>query len=269
MRKSLVIVSLLIMVFAMSIGVAAENSDDQVFSAEEFKEEYDFNENYYSHFADDGVAWESKTGEEYVNINGINRRRYTKDADNMSDVEKVAVTLNAEAYIPSYLELTVTGNEGKIEGKSFGPGAQTARETEAGKLIFDNEIGGFVNEDWKLLGAGRNAEIEPGADVYLQACDLYKVEAYGNTNYRYEIKAQSLVATNNGDNKLPLEMRSSLDKGDSWRKNIKFSDQKIEVISKEDATDSLTTFHQFRVPYSRDVVHGKYEGKVTFRVVSL
>jgi hypothetical protein len=36
-----------------------------------------------------------------------------------------------------------------------------------------------------------------------------------------------------------------------------------------DACEELTVYHQFRVPYSRNIAHGRYDGEVIFRAYTL
>ena len=279
MRRWLNLGLAVMLVFSMSFAVLAEgeNGDDEVFTTAEYEELYGFEDGgvYEEHFTDNGVAWETKVDRNnpgaYTNLEGLNRSGYYLDNNSggTDNDQEVAVKLNVDAYIPCYLELTLTGNQGTTSGQSFGPNTNPNQANPSGYLmVFDNEIGGFVDEDWMSLGGGRNAEVEPGPNTYIQACDIFKVDIYGNEAYKYEVESDLLSSVNAAGN-LAMQMGTSLDAGDSWGGEVTFDTAKVEEIATGVATESISALHRFRVPYNRDVVHGRYNGTVIFRAVSI
>ena len=282
MRKSLIVVFALIFTLVLSFGVMAENGDDGIFDSVQYEEEYGFfgEEGSYDRFEDDGVAWfndvDSNNPGQYTNLEGLDRNGYKLDSNrpNATDEDQeVAVKLTVDAYIPCYLELTLTGNQGITSGKSFGPDTNPNVGTANGYLmVFDNEIGGFVDGDWNSKGAGRNAEVEPGDDVYIMACDIFRVDVYGNEDYRYEVEGSALSARDNSGSALTMQMGTSLDLGDTWGTEVDFAATEgtnIFNIHQGGATESMSALHRFRVPYNRNTVHGHYGGTIIFRAVSI
>lgn len=184
------------------------------------------------------------------------------------------ISIPVQAYIPCYLELELTGNQGDAYAKSFGPNAYAEESVGGFLMAFDNEIGGFVNEDWDSIGHGRNAEIEPAEGTYIQACDVFKVNVYSNDAYRYQVESAPLVSANadisgdNSDDTLDLQMRTSLD-GAAFGGTVSFSDSAVQVITEKAACDETEAYHQFRVPYTRNTAHGRYNGTVTFKAYNL
>lgn len=281
MKKLFTWLMVAVFVIGISVGAVAENGDDQEFTSSDpdtgagYWEEYEFDANY-DRTDDDGVAWfndvDTKNPGAYTNLEELKRKGYKLDRNpggNDNDQE-VAVTLNAEAYIPCYLELQLTGNQGTTKGQSFGPNTNPNADTASGYLmIFDNEIGGFVDENWMSKGAGRNAEVEPDENTFIQACDIFEVKIYGNEDYRYEVVAEALSAADNSGADLPIHMGTSLNSGDSWMTDVTFQALTTEVIGEVDATESMRALHRFKVPYTKDIVHGKYTGEVIFRAVSI
>lgn len=233
---------------------------------------------YNKHVFDDGVIIWTGTNlfGAYDNV-PLNRSNYYLDENDGKRGQGAEMRLQTKAYIPCYLEMIVNGNQGKTIMKSFGPGATAdAGLITAYTLIFDNEVGGFVNEEWKSLGHGRNDEIEPAQGVYIQGCDVFKVYIYANDNYKYEVKGGPLFPTNANVSSeqaldtLPLQMRSSID-GGPFGETVTFSDQNttIPVIPEKKACEESVVYHQFRVPYSRNVAHGGYSGTIVLSAATL
>lgn len=241
--------------------------------------------NYGEHVGDNGIIIvtdidRSQTpGKEnkYVVLQELNRTSYYFD-NNAGDARNVTqgaeVTIKTEAYIPCYLTMTVLGNQGKTVIESFGPGAHGAEAPTGYILAFDNEIGGFVNEDWASLGHGKNAELAPGAEIYIQGCDLFKVDVYANDSFKYEVWGKALKSSNAdttvASKLLPLEMRSKIDAGNWGAKRIFAAEAaEVEPIAQRAATQSLSVYHQFRVPYTTSTAHGKYTGNVVFKAYTI
>ena len=234
---------------------------------------------YDNHRWDNGEVHWTELDEEYVNIPWIDRDNALYDENNPQRGQSVELALQARAYIPCYLEMRVTGNQGQTTLQSFGPWADPVTEPNDYLLAFDNEIGGFVDEYWNSLGHGRNAEInfiEDGSNVYIQGCDVFKVEVYANDDYKYEVEASPLTPydakTESGkalDN-LYLQMRYKIGNYGIYSRTHTFDRPgEIEEIAVMDACEKLTVYHQFRVPYSRNIAHGRYDGKVIFRAFIL
>ena len=281
MKKLFTWLMVAVFLMGMSVGAVAENGDDGVFTSSDsetgtgYWEEYGFNMNY-DRTGDDGVAWfnevDSNDPGAYTNLKELDRKgqQLDRNTGGTDDDQEVAVKLNAEAYIPCYIELQLTGNQGTTKGQSFGPDTNPNSGNAAGYLmVFDNEIGGFVDENWMSKGAGKNAEVEPGENVFIQACDIFKVDIYGNEDYRYEVKSEALTAVDNSGAALSMDMGTSLDGGNNWSADITFDALATEVIDEGEATESISALHRFRVPYTKDTVHGKYNGQVIFRAVSI
>lgn len=277
-------------VLMFSVGVLAQlenpvadgedEGGDGVWTSSEYWDEYGYFDNY-DRSDDEGIIWSNKVDpDEYINLVEINRSDYTPDENTtgkngvVDTDQELEIKLPVLAYIPCYLEITLTGNEGKSSLQSFGPDASDNRSTMSGanspyigyQLVFDNEVGGFVDQDWKSMGAGKNAEIEPGSNVYIAGCDIFKVEVYGNEAFTYEVQSSPLVGMGTT---LNMDIRTSMNLGDSWQYSATFdSVDKVAFDKDYDAGKGGTFLHNFRVPYTRNSVHGSYSGDVIFRVVS-
>lgn len=276
MKRYFVLMVMAVFLLTFSLVVLAENGDDGLWTSGEYWEEYNYSESY-DHTEDDGIAWSNEigTGDEYVNLKEINRSDYQVDVNMPKEGDndqEVAVSVNVNAYIPCYLELTLTGNNGTTTGQSFGPDAKKSGVAADYQMVFDNEMGGFIDGNWSSLGAGKNAEVEPGDNVYIMACDIFKVDVYSNDDYKYEVQSQALAAQDNKGGFLPVQMGTSLDAGDSWGAEFTFDSQEgtqITNITTAKATESISALHRFRVPYTRSTAHGHYNGTVLFRAVSI
>ncbi|MDD2430381.1 MAG: hypothetical protein PHD88_09250 [Firmicutes bacterium] len=230
---------------------------------------------YAQHVNDDGVIIVERIGSQYVILDYIQNRTggYYKDV-NGKNPQSTQLTIRTEAYIPCYIKMTVTGNYGNSVLESFGPGAEAITTARNYFLLFDNEVGGYVDGDWGILGHGRNAEIAPGDDVFIQACDQIKVEVYANDTFQYDVIASALKAAANVDteiasNVLPLHMRYSVDSGDWIEKQFLTLDQETVLIAERPATDSVEALHQFRVPYTTSTAHGQYDGKLILKAYTI
>ncbi len=286
MKKGLILVLALTFVMALTFGVLAENGDDGSWSSAQYWDEYDYDLNYNMATEDkDGLIWknvvdpEGQNGSDFVNLVGINRQSYTVDKNRKrnDDDQELEIKIPVVAYIPCYLEITLTGNEGHSSFQSFGPDSFGSESTNGGttppsgysgyQLLFDNEVGGFVDDEWKSLGSGKNAEIEPGSDIFIAGCDIFAVGVYGNDDYTYEVQSSPLDGA--GSATLNMYIRTSMDLGDNWPYQGVFdSNDKIAFDKDIDAGDGMTFLHNFKVPYSNSVAHGSYSGEVIFRVVT-
>lgn len=247
-----------------------------VFAADPYDPLRDLLTNYGNHVNDDGIVTSFNLNDNFTNLSGINRSSWYSDV-NGQNPQNTAVTVRAEAFIPCYIEMKVTGNKGQTIVQSYGPGASANRGPDANYwLNFDNEIGGFVDENWNSIGHGKNAEIQPAPGVYIQGCDVFKVEVYANDTYKYQVESGALTNVNadissvNANDTLELQMRTSID-NNPWLAAVNsFSSNPIAVIvPSRAACDSLVALHQFRVPYNKNTAHGKYEGNVIFRAVTI
>jgi hypothetical protein len=235
---------------------------------------------YDQHKNDDGILVWDNTGDTYSNTN-INRGEKYLDvnSDNAANRQEASIKLKAEAYIPCYIKLELKGNQGIANIQSFGPGAKDTLNENAFYMLFDNEVGGFVNGSWLSLGHGKNAEIAPGSSVYIQACDTFKVDVYSNDNYKYVVKGKSLE-NKDGVGLIPAQKYLKVQMGTSASLNGTYStedlgtgdynkDEKESLIFTGGACAEYTAYHKFRVPYSENVAHGKYEGTVTFSAYTI
>ncbi len=228
---------------------------------------------YNDHVDDNGVIVWGATGEKYSNTT-LDRKSWTPDSNGSGQTAQLNV--EALAYIPCYLKMEFNGNDGITTLESFGPkkdGTNIAQavgsipSSQAGMyhMVFDNEIGGFVNGNWASLGHGRNAEIAPGSDVYIQACDIFKVQLFSNDDFKYDVISAPLT---NGAAKLNLEIGTSTAIDGTYDAQT-FDTAKTINIGQGAACASLQYFHRFRVPYAANVVHGSYSGNVTFKAYTI
>ncbi|HYH05026.1 MAG TPA: hypothetical protein VEC37_18190, partial [Bacillota bacterium] len=109
--------------------------------------------------------------------------------------------------------------------------------------------------------------VAPGSDVYIAACDIFRVKIYSNDNFKYDVISAPLTQ-NNGSNKLNLEMGTS-GKIDGTYSAVVFDAQKTINIGEGAPCQTLEYYHKFRVPYSTTTVHGGYTGTVTFKAYTI
>lgn len=229
---------------------------------------------YGDHLTDDGVIVWGATGEEYSNTK-MDRKGWTPDANGKG--QTVELNVEALAYIPCYLKMEFNGNDGKSVLESFGPrkvgnndiayakGSIPSPEAGQYHIIFDNEIGGFVDGSWNSLGHGRNAEIAPGPDVYIQACDIFQVKIFSNDDFKYDVIGAPLT---NGTANLNLEIGTSTAIDGTYDAQTFDTAKTINIGEGAPCTD-ISYFHRFRVPYAMNVVHGSYSGSVTFKAYTI
>lgn len=229
---------------------------------------------YDDHVTDDGVSIWWVTGDEYSNTK-MDRKGWTPDAN--GEGQTVELNVEALAYIPCYLKMEFNGNDGKTVLESFGPrklgdndiayakGSIPSREAGQYHIIFDNEIGGFVDGKWNSLGHGRNAEIAPGPDVYIQACDIFQVKIFSNDDFKYDVIGAPLT---NGTANLNLEIGTSTAIDGTYDAQTFDTVKTINIGEGAPCTD-ITYFHRFRVPYAMNVVHGSYSGSITFKAYTI
>lgn len=232
-------------------------------------------QDYQQHVNDDGTIYELTIDHNVnVNLEYVDRDGYLLDSNNGTFSQKTNLDLRAQAYIPCYLFMTVKGNEGKSTMESFGPNANLTVFESRYFLAFDNEIGGFVNEDWSNAGHGRNAELAPGTGYYIQACDQFRVELYSNDAYRYEVSSSPLkpidadVTSTASDDLLDLQMRYKVDESD-WSSTYSFTTSPSLEIGNRLPCESMIVMHHFRVPYLKSTAHGHYSGTVTFKAYTI
>jgi hypothetical protein len=265
----------LTMVFVLAFGGMAmaqyAGVFDNPFSWDDTDTWNDYYGNYDAHVGDDGLVFyhdvDAVNPGNYTNLEDLNRN-YTPDTAN-SAKQKAEITINAKAYIPCFLEMKLTGNQGTTGVISYGSGAEGSTTASGYELVFDNEIGGYLDENWNSLGHGTNVEINPGTGVYIGACDIFAVEVMSNDDYRYEVEAAALTQ---GFNLLPMHMRSSVDSGSSWLAGYDTfgaAAPNTEVIYNGSAGNKLEALHNFRVPYNMSTAQGQYNGQITFRAVTI
>lgn len=224
---------------------------------------------YNDHVNDDGAVIWGATGERFSNDQTIQRKGWYGDTDGKDQVAQLNV--EALAYIPCYLKMVFNGNDGMTSIESFGPRAEaigSIPSSTAGMyhMVFDNEVGGFVDGNWASLGHGRNAEIAPGPNVYIQACDVFKVQLFSNDEYKYDVISAPLT---NGSASLNLEIGTSTAIDGTYDAQIFDAPKTINIGGEFDACSYQTFFHRFRVPYAATTVHGAYSGNVTFKAYTI
>jgi len=197
-------------------------------------------------------------------------KEWTPDINNPKpESQVVQAILETNAYIPCYIRMDINGNDAQATVESFGPGAISTNGSSTERyLVFDNEIGGFCDSNWKPIAAGKNAEVRPGNDVYIRGCDSFKVMVYANDSFKYDVVAGPLqkvdAVANAGDANLALDMRTQLDNG-PWGAVVTFASNSTVNIGEKKACETLTAMHQFRVPYKTTTAQGHYKGNITFK----
>ncbi len=298
MKKYLIGLLALTFLMAFTFGVLADNGSSW---AEDYWDNHGYGEApggcYYQFQGDGIVIWINEydpTNDDYTFL-PFDRKGYTYDVNGRDggklvgtegdNDQEVSITVPTQAFIPCYLELQITGNQGQTGIKSFGPESVGTVSTwnstnpDGGSapygIVFDNEIGGFIDENWECLGRGSNFNLHADGlpdNIYIGACDIMMVEADGNEAYRYEVDGGPLAHVDgNGGSDLALHMRTSFDEGGTWEQAI-FENERTETFGAAGnyvAGDKMEALHYFRVPVSTEVMHGMYEGEVVFRIVSI
>jgi len=233
--------------------------------------DYEF---YDNHVGDDGVVFVNDVDPEnpgdYTNLEEFDRdvTNYDRNTAN-SAKQKVEIKLDVEAYIPCYLEMRLTGNQGTTSAISYGPNAEAVDNASGYLMVFDNEIGGYLDAGWQSLGHGSNVEIDPGDEVFIGACDIFAVEVFSNDDYRYEVESKALDGQGNAaGEKLPMYMRSNI--GGTWLgTDTVFTVAGNTFTQNRSAGIKLEALHNFKVPFSMSTVHGEYTGDIYFRAVTI
>lgn len=275
--KVLALTMVLVMVFA---GAAMAQYKGVFTNPLEFDDSAYFAEggdyaNYDEHVNDDGTVFfndvDSDNPGEYTHLEGLDRENY--DFDRNRGNQDVSITIDTQAYIPCFLEMKLQGNQGTTSAISYGQNADAAGNANGYLIAFDNEIGGFLDENWVSLGHGSNAQINPSdSGVYIGACDIFSVEVISNDDYKYSVEAQALEAQDNTGAVLPLHMRTSLDGGSSWESGYDaFATSTLTAFDKYNGEpgEKLIAVHNFRVPFTMDTAHGYYNGEVIFRAATM
>ncbi len=272
MKKHLFFPLLMICLFVLSASVFAADPWDSLFEYYGLENESQL----------DGldISWDLDSTHKNVAkmpvIYGDDPQAYTPDVYTPGETERASITLQAVAYIPTYIRLELSGNSGKRTVRTFGP-IQLGSENFDNDLIFDNEIGGFVDESWSSLGHGEAMEIAPGSETYIQASDYLKAEVFSNNKYKYEVQASPLVAdieqSANPGATLNLDMAYSISSSGSYSEwtDVTFEqeNQAVPIAPENSALTKLSVMHRFRVPYTDSVAAGKYTGTIYFKVYSL
>ena len=68
---------------------------------------------------------------------------------------------------------------------------------------------------------------------------------------------------------LPLHMRSGFSMQRFGGTFVFDEDGKIFEVAEKEACEELTVYHQFRVPYGRNIAQGRYDGTIVFRAYTL
>ncbi len=258
MKRSSRLILLVLSVLLLGTLVSAANEWDDFFT------NYNSTQNQSGQKVD-WAAGENNTPIPTSYVNDPNS--YTHDAPTAA--ERASITLNAIAYIPTYVKLQLSGNAGKSTVHAFGP-VTIGESTFSNNLIFDNEIGGFVDNDWNSVGHGKNIEISPEDGYYIQASDYLKAVVFSNSKYEYEVVSSPLTTTD--EKSLALEMGYTIKNGDLWGEwspvTFNSTNQNVSISSCE-PLQTLTVMHRFRVPYNDTVVAGEYSGKIYFKVYTL
>lgn len=226
----------------------------------------------YTNVDDGGVVFwnqvDSANPGLYTNLEELNRTGYYDINTARSPKQKVEIKLDIEAYIPCFLEMKLTGNQGTTSAISYGPNAEAMGNASGYLMVFDNELGGYLDADWQSLGWGSNVSINPGDDVFIGACDIFVVEVISNDEYRYEVESQALqgVAGAAG-NTLPMYMRTDL--GAGWLANDFIFNAPNTFARTRNAGVKLEAVHNFKVPFSMNTVHGQYNGDIYFRAMTI
>jgi hypothetical protein len=223
---------------------------------------------YSNGVTDDGIVIWSAVSSEFSNVKDINRTNVTYDINGKDQLAQL--TIQAHAYIPCYLRMEFNGNTGKTILESFGPEGkngigQAVRDETKYHIIFENEMGGFVDNNWNSLGHGRNAEIAPGANVFIQGCDIFHVKIYSNDDFKYDVISKPLAQSTK---LLPLMMGYSTTINGPYT-NVAFDAPKTVNIGTGAPCTTMEYFHRFRVPYSTAVASGQYSGTVTFKAYTI
>lgn len=282
MKKMLVLALALVLVFsgaAMAEPPVIETSYTGSFADDPFNPNFsqEFVDGDYEFYVDNdfgGMVYyndvDSTNPGKYTHLESLKRdvNAMYRDKNNGTNGQEVAIKLNAKAYIPCFLEMRLTGNQGTTSAISYGPNASGQTTATGYEMVFDNELGGYLDEDWQSLGYGSNVQLNPNATTYIGACDIFSVEVFSNDDYRYEVESQALAGQNGAQGEtLPMHMRSDL--GNGWLPNDYIFNASSIFDTNRSAGVKLTAVHNFKVPFSMSTVHGEYTGNVIFRALTI
>jgi hypothetical protein len=213
----------------------------------------------------DGIVWTTSTADN--NITDTSIKHYPYSADQSGKDLAAQVKLVAKAYIPCYLKMEFTGNTGKIIIEGISPNAQGNVTPNEYQMVFDNEIGGFVDGGWNGLGVGTNAVVAPASNVYIAAGDTFKVKVYSNDNFKYDVIGSPL--TNNAGAVLYLEMGVSDSPGGTYSNTtFKAANETVNIATGAPCA-TIEKYHRFRVPYTTTTMHGEYSGDIIFKAYTI
>ena len=182
--------------------------------------------------------------------------------------QEVVVSIDVKANIPCYLGMTLTGNLGYATGTSVGISEEETIDLTSEEsiiMLFDDEVGGFVDASWNSLGHMGHPDPSDGVYYYLRSCDMFKVDLVANTPYKYSVILTDELENDNS-NVLPMDVRTSGNGGTSWSQY-----NGLDSLNEEIAwnfNSNRTLYHDFRVPYTNQPT-GQYEGEITFKAVTL
>jgi hypothetical protein len=274
MKKMLVLALALVFMLSGAVmaeypGVFADDPFDPDLSGE-FGAGGDYE--FYVDLDFDGMVYYNDTDADnpgiYTNLESLNRDGEHRDVNNGNDGQEVAIRINAKAYIPCFLEMRLTGNQGTTSAISYGPDAVGSTTASGYEMVFDNELGGYLDENWQSLGYGSNVALNPDDNTFIGACDIFAVEVFSNDNYRYEVESKALEGKNGASGEtLPMYMRTDL--GGGWLANDFVFNAPNTFARTRNAGVKLEALHNFKVPFSMNTVHGEYTGDVTFRAMTI
>lgn len=177
------------------------------------------------------------------------------------------ITVPAEAYIPCYIEMTITGNLGRTKIKSLGDDAHIeAPFGENNFLAFIPDQTGLMNDQWQYVDFNSWAFSTLPGTAYIGACDMLKLEVYGNTPYKVDIDAEGFRLDGAGDEVFFLETRIFSDLGDTipeFDTMILGSFTTGQLVPLEE----YEWFFQFRVPMYEGEA-GKYTTEIVFMITT-
>lgn len=268
MKKRFTIVFVLATVLILASFVSASNPWEGIFGTA--------NSNIED-ITNDGIQIEWSINPTQENFNDLLiPNNYYGDLSGIAK-ERASIELKAVAYIPTFVRLELKGNGGKSTVRAFGPDG-VAQAVFGNDLIFDNEIGGFVDENWNSLGQGRNLEVTPETGKYIQASDYLTASIFSNHGYKYVVESDLLIKETGEISPsvitiLPLQMSYAIvneSNSISWSeiKTFDFNNRSFTIAEKP-ALSATQVLHRFRVPYDDTVAAGKYEGKISFKVYTL
>ncbi len=208
--------------------------------------------------------------------------------DDLWGVQRGIIYVPARLYIPCYLEMHLVGNGGKTKVKTLGvdsdPYDNIIRHGSYDVImLFHPGLTGVVDEDWAFVDArdGQRlfSSIGPGSDddpdnakVFIHACDIFRLDFYGNIQHNISVKAEPFTNHRDQDNEdeVFLQMRYNLNSMDdgTWSQTKEVTPNNFAPQGGFDPCSPNTMYFQFRVPW----VHmeaGEYRTIVTFSIYNI